>query len=188
MVSIEKLRIDIFRDCVQVDVTQTGKSVYGYYTPFELVCVLISKGIEINVNHLKEMFTFLLPSYKDQLTYQKATCFHIIMQCYPWNNVRATIMSLLTLLYSRMNLDIMHEKDQEIIQTLLEYRDTEVLSMMLPYLPRHVRIHYLLSRNVWIKTASSLQPLLEKFYQRDIVMDKTDWMEAYHLRFELEEF
>ena len=186
MVSIERLRIDIFRECTQVDVTQTGKSEYGYYTPFELVCVLVSKGVEINdINKLKEMFTSLLPSYKYQLTYQKNTCFHMMMQCYPWTeSVRAHILPLFTLLYSRMNLVIMHEKDQELVQTLLEYHDTEVLSMMLPSLPRHIRIHYLLAKNAWITTVPELQPLLEKFYQRDIVMDKTDWMEAYHLRFE----
>jgi len=35
-----------------------------------------------------------------------------------------------------------------------------------------------------IKTLAELQPLLEQFYQLDIVMNEPDWMNEYEVRFE----
>lgn len=185
LVSIDTVDRKIFCECLpHVHVKDTGYARDGFYTPFELVCTMISE--EDRLDDLVYMFETLLPSYQDQLTYHRTTCFRVLMHGYPWSEPRRQRIAFLRLLYTMMNpLFLLLNDGPELLVMVLDHRDEELLHILLTRLPRHIRFHYVISKHEWVRSVSSLQPLLTEFYQRDVVMDNPQLTMNHDSRFDL---
>jgi hypothetical protein len=173
LAAIETHDMEVIEECkIHVSPTETGLSQYGLVTPFELICHMIN-----DKHDLTDLFNDFLPFYKDQLTYHKLTCFHLVCHT-PLVRIIIERMNPLLFLYKDP------KKEMDFFQEILSWRDTDLMYIILPRLPCHVRFYYLLSRDPWIHNVPLLRPLLDVFLTKERTMDSYDLETGYRTRFD----
>ena len=173
--AIEICDQDMVAECMEhVSLYETGTSRFGLVTPFELVCHMVSEQQDKLTVSLWHQF---LPFYRDQLTYHKVTCVQLLRNT-PFVYVMCKKINPLLFLYKNK------DNDKDLFQDILSWKDIELMQVILPLLPRHVRFHYLISRDPWINQVPILSPLLDVFFKKECTMEKYDWEEGYKKRFE----